>query len=356
MFRFEELINPDGGPSRTIEFACSSIQPLGYTDLARARLNTKLTIPMVWENSEVISTDIEGFDHSRSYTMRASLQSNFTSRAISLVKGGWLPSVFATIDNHTIVLVDRNIVSELTRRFDRGKPKSVEPDFLDLFADQSVRINPLLFAMEGNKRRIPTPEQTHEQVKEASKKLNAALPSAEIMVNAGHIRGALGLIEDSRAGIARRQAFLLEVSPKLSAPISAVNMGKRWNEVLAAADQHDIPRNSLVVLAVLSAVVIPNGRSPAKRLLKFRPKYSEQDAYNALCDLRSLEILMCGFALFPEQPTQLCTRDRNLALFWTGLNASNFGRSGNSVTFDLSPTKELIPEVFLEPWRNNGAF
>jgi hypothetical protein len=252
--------------------------------------------------------------------------------------------------------VDRNIVSEITKRFDHGRPKSAELDFLDLFADQSVRINPLLFAMEGNERRIPAPERLREQVSEAARKLKAALPAAEVMVNADHIRGALGLVEDSRGGISRQQAFLLQVSPKLSAPVSGVNMRTRWKEVLAAADQHGVPRSSLVVLAALSSVVIPNGRSPAKKLLKFRPRYSEQDAYNALCDLRSLEILISGFALFPEQPTQLCTSDRNLALFWTGLNASNFGRSGNSVTFDLSPAKELIPEAFLEEWRKNVAF
>jgi hypothetical protein len=98
-----------------------------------------------------------------------------------------------------------------------------------------------------------------------------------------------------------------------------------------------------VVLAALSAVFVVNGASPAKKLLNFKPCYREDDAYNGLVDLRSLEMLIHLFGLFPNEPAMLCTADRDLALFWTGIRASNFGRNGGAATFKLAPIEELLP-------------
>ncbi|RWC92298.1 MAG: hypothetical protein EOS72_01905 [Mesorhizobium sp.] len=340
---YREMAQDDGTPGRTIAFSGANVQPLGYTDLAEARLHEKLTIPLTWENATVIGTDIEGLDNSKKHTVKATLQSVFTSRAIGLVKGGWLPSGLAATRLGTTVLVDRNVVSEIIGRFDGGKNVGAEPDFLDLFADRPVRINPLLFAMEGNARRIPSPELLRSQLDEAVTKLQAALPAAKLVVGPGSLQGALGLIEESRSGFERKQRFLLRVAPGLTSPVSRRNMQARWNEVIAGADACGVSRSSLVVLAALSSVAIPNSGSPAKKLLKFKEGYCEEDAYNALADLRSLEMLIYVFGFFPGELVQLCTADRNLALFWTGIRASNFARFGTGIAFDLSPVEELVP-------------
>jgi len=135
-------------------------------------------------------------------------------------------------------------------------------------------------------------------------------------------------------------------------PVGHKDMGARWSEVIVAADDCGVSRGSLVVLAALSSVVIPNGRSPAKKLLKLKHGYSEADAYNALADLRAIELLIHLFALFPHVPTLLCTADRALALFWTGIGASNFARSGTGVSFELAPVEQLLPAADLEEWRS----
>ena len=106
-----------------------------------------------------------------------------------------------------------------------------------------------------------------------------------------------------------------------------------------------------MVLAVLSAIFVANGASPAKRLLKFKPGYREEDAYNGLADLGSLEMLIHLFGLFPNEPTMLCTADRDLALFWTGIRASGFGRNGAAARCNLSPIDELLPGPANE-WRD----
>jgi len=107
-------------------------------ELAEAKLHKKLTIPLELRGSKIVDTSVDDLDTTKSYTARTTLESTFTSRAIGLVKGGWLPSALAASLPDTIMLVDRNVVSEIIRRFDSGKKVGVEPDFLDLFADTPV--------------------------------------------------------------------------------------------------------------------------------------------------------------------------------------------------------------------------
>ncbi len=160
-------------------------------------------------------------------------------------------------------------------------------------------------------------------------------------------------VEDSRSGIEKKLRFLMRLAPYLRTSVSDKDMRKRRDQALTIGDECGVPRRSLVMLAALSSIVVSGGRSPAKKLLKFGPEYSEQDAYNALCDLRSLDLFIELLARFPDQPAQLCTRDRPLALFWTGIGASNFENSGDSTSYDLSPVSEIFPEPFWEEYRSN---
>jgi hypothetical protein len=250
-----------------------------------------------------------------------------------------------------VILVDRNVVTEIVSRFEGGRKKGREPDFLDLFEDLPVCINPILYAIEGNTRAMPGPELVAEQLSEVTEKLQKALPKANLQIGSESLKGILGTIEDTRAGMGRRQEFLLRLAPTLKSPVSRKHFDRRWNEVLDAADACDVRRNSLVVLAVLSTVSVPNGASPTKALLKFKDGYSAADAYNALADLRSLEILITLFALFSEEIIQLCTADRNLALFWAGMRAHNFRYNGSSSSYGLSPVDGLLPAEARERWR-----
>jgi hypothetical protein len=85
-------------------------------------------------------------------------------------------------------------------------------------------------------------------------------------------------------------------------------------------------------------------------MLKFRPEYTLKDADNALADLRSIKLLISLFALFPEQRAMLCTSDRDLALFWLGIRASDFGNQDGRASFSLSPTSDLLPGTALAQW------
>ncbi|MGC9370855.1 MAG: hypothetical protein ACP5DX_15055 [Paracoccaceae bacterium] len=351
IFLVKELEGNDGEPPRTIAFSDVDIKPLDFEQLVQARLHENITIPLEMFNGKVIDTNIEGVDKSKYAHVRTVLESPFTSTVIGLVRGGWLPSALGAYRGRTVSLIDRNVVTEIVSRFEGGEKKGREPDFLDMFSDQKVRINPLLYAMEGNAREIPGPELAKAQLNEVIAKLKAALPKADLQIGPESLKGIVGLIEDTRTSMGQRQAFLLRLAPSLKAPIARKHLEQRWDEVLDAADACGVPPNSLVVLAALSCVAVPGGASPAKALLKFKDGYDAGDAYNALADLRSLEVLVHIFTIFPDEDVQLCTADKNLALFWTGIRASNFTRSGPRVSFDLDPVEQILPSHMQDKWR-----
>lgn len=342
----KELDAGDGKPGRTLGLTEVTFQPLNYATLADARLHEGTIIPIAINSALVVDTDIEGVQIGGRVNLKTTLDSPFTSRAIGLVRGGWLPSGLVKNDNRMTLLVDRNIVSEILGRFGADKERSSQSrDFLDMFANERVRINPMLHIMEGNGRRPPTQREAIEELSVIIPKLRLALPKAEIIASADSIKGMMGVIADARAGMARRAQMLMQLAPLLQAPTSRRNVSKRWHEALAIADAVGVERRSITVIAVLSAIAVPNGRSPARRLLKFRPGYGEADAYNALSDLRSLELFVNLLARFPDYPTQLCTADRDLALLWVGLNAHGFEVAKDGVTFRLSPVEALVPGV-----------
>jgi len=349
IFVYEEQERPGGGPLRTIAFTDVDIRPRTYEELATAKLHAGITIPLEMYNGRIVDTDVEGVDTSKYAHITATLISPFTSKAIALVRGGWLPSVLAATRETAVVLPDRNIITEIAGRFDGGKKVGREPDFLDLFEDDPVRINPMLFAMEGNSRALPEPDAARAQFEEAVEKLRKALPAATLMVGPGSIDGLLGLIEDVRPGMARKQAFLRHVAPTLAAPVARRDIDRRWQEILAAAKDFGVMQASLVVLAVLSTLVNP-ARSAAKSLLKFHAAYSDADAYNALSDLQALDLLLYCLAFSPDMHTQLCTADRNLALFWVGAGASDLARSGGGIRFTMTPHDAVLPEGYAERW------
>lgn len=349
MFVYKEQERPDDGPLRTIAFTDVDIKPRTYEELAAAKLQAGITIPLEMYNGRIVETDVDGINTSKYAHITATLVSPFTAKAIALVRGGWLPSALAATRETAVILPDRNIITEISGRFDGGKKVGRDPDFLDLFEDHPVRINPMLFAMEGNGRTLPTPEAARMQLEEAVAKLSRALPAATLMVGPRSIDGLLGVIEDVRSSMARKQAFLRHVAPVLSAPVARRDIDRRWQEVFQAANDFGVLQASLVVLAVLSTIVNPR-RCAAKSLLKFHGAYSDADAYNALSDLQALDLLLYCLACFPEMHTQLCTADRNLALFWVGANASDIHRQGDGLRFTMTPHEAVLPESYAARW------
>ncbi len=350
MLRVREEARPDGSLAREIEFSDVVFDPLGYAELHEAILHGPLHIPL-HGRGKVVSSNIKGVEVGQDGRFTTKLESRFTSKSIGLVRGGWLPSAMALKDN-SIVFPDRCVVAELNNRLRGGLSKpDADPDFIDLFADSAIRINPLLFVLEGDRGQNPEPETIEGHLHEAVSKLRSALPKAILVASdAQGLKGVLGLIQDTQPGMARKHDFLTRLNSKLKSPIGRRDVQARWDDVLAAADASGVTRTSLAVVAALSTVVVPGGKSPARRLLKFDNRYSQADTYNALSDLRALELLMHIFALFPNEHVMLCTADKSMALFWAGLQASNFTSVHGRLSFDVAP-QDLLPGVSERQWK-----
>ena len=146
---------------------------------------------------------------------------------------------------------------------------------------------------------------------------------------------------------AREERFLLQVVPSLHQRASAVSAHHLEGTILQAARDSALSSHSFVVLAALSCLYEPqDGSEPmiGRGVIKPTPTYSAADAHNALSDLRSLELLALAVGL--DGPSiGYCTRDKDLAAFWTHLRVSEPRWSGNSFTAGLSPAPKLFPRL-----------
>ncbi|MGY8666181.1 hypothetical protein Q3C01_28050 [Bradyrhizobium sp. UFLA05-109] len=336
---------------RRAVFTNVKLVPLSYADLVNAANGDRLIIPLNWQHAEVVRSEIPGIEPGQIASVSTSLETDFKSKGIGLVAGGWLPSGLAVTAGMT-VLLDRCIVVDLVGRFRNGEKKRIQDkDFLDLFNQTGLRINPVLYTFEGKAQDNPTLAVMRDQLEWAARALQVALPKAFIAAaDEFGLKGAIGLLQDGQAKMTREKAFLLDIAPHLAGPIAGKKRDAIWELIVGTAQTHGVEKNSLVVLAALSAVSVANGKSPARGLLKFKPAYSSKEANNALADLRSIKLLMAMFGLIPKHPTMLCTSDKDLALFWLGIGASGFTNDEGRASCLLSPTTDLLPGDSLAKW------
>lgn len=343
-YREEDEIT--GKPTgRFISFSNINFIPLQYSDLVALKPG-KSKIPLRFENTTIQKSNYPNIPENKLVDGQLPLETEYSSKTLGLIKGGWLPSGLA-LKSNTIIIPDRCTVSEIFHHFRNGEKVSQKNDFLDFFADKRIKINPILFALEGNQKRNPSPEVVSQQFNEACVKIKTALPFAEVaLAHKNGLDGINRIIEETQPSMNQKQDFLIQIAKTIKHPISSRSHPMVWNEILAAADSYKIPKKSLLVISVLSAISVKNGKSPARRLLKLtHDNYTKELAYNALSDLRSLEILMRLFALFPTMNFMLCTGDKDLALFWAGIRASNFSWENGIFQATFSPIEALLPEI-----------
>ena len=329
--------------NRTIDIVGGTVDPLGYDDLVAIRPNRPVTLPVSVRNAKIF--DEHGTPLRNGYaSVSTTLDSHFSSNVVALINGGWLPLIWAA--HSKVILADRNVISEIQARFQRGKKRTGNDDFFDFATKWPIRINPLLYAIEGNQKRQPTEIEIRAQILEAVRIIRQALPNVVIEPDGlAGLQGAIGLIRDSASGMERKSRFLGSVAPSLMATTPKVRRSDAWRWILAEADRVSISRQSFPVLAALSCIASPQGDNPAKRILKPSAPYDEEKAYNALCDFRALELFVYALSLFPHLPTTLCTKDRNLALFWIGTGIHNIRVDhNNNPMFELRCNK-LFPDL-----------
>ncbi len=321
------------------------VTPFGFQDLMTILNPSKGATEPVTHHVELFAThatinenEITGTGRVR---MTARMGFNEKASVYALVMGGWLPP---GICPNNRFLVDRNVVSLLKQMAQRPDdlPPAQRDYWLRFFEDPEIMLNPLPFAFEGRDRRRPSKAEFIAEFEEGQRAIRAAMPLAQVTTYAApHFDGSYALLESLKKHEARETTFLLEVVPIIQDRPGVAKTLRAENRVIEAARRHNVSLGSLVVVAALSCIYEGDlGISPARRVLKPSPAYGKEEAYNALADLRHLELKLAGAKAIGDGEFALCTADEGLALFWCGLPCAlkEDGRTFRSqLTLDLFP-------------------
>lgn len=265
-----------------------------------------------------------------------------------MVPGGWLPLPLTTPARF---LVDRNVVISL-RRIREGRVVESEPSlkwWTSFFSNGAGIFNPLPYAFEAGYRRKPTISEFKSAFNEGVSELREALPNCQIITFGDeHHRAAYAQLEAFDERNERETRFLQETCPLVAQRVSRNSESHVTEDILGAAKRLDLDRGSLVVIAVLSCLYEDiHGRPPkiGRRILKPKPLYCEEDAFNALSDLRHIELAIAGQAYFGKNTFSLCTCDRPMALLWSALSVRARPSPEGAITFNIDISSDLFPRL-----------
>jgi hypothetical protein len=256
----------------------------------------------------------------------------------ALVACGWLPMPFATPQ---YFLVDRNVLATLRAIRNRG-PRPGDTNFCwwtQLFDGATTLFNPLLYAYEGQHRRTPTMAEFVAAYNEGLAELETAFPRAALVqYEQVHFEAAYGQLRSLGERAGRDFQFLLKTIPLVANRVPRSREKLVQAQVLQQARDLGVIRDAPVVLAVLSVLYEDtHGKRPAygRRLLKPKINYSTEDAYNAISDLRHIELAALSQAVLSDRAFALCTNDRGVALFWSALEFRGTATPGAALNLGI---------------------
>ncbi|MBI1379838.1 MAG: hypothetical protein GC161_01975 [Planctomycetaceae bacterium] len=265
----------------------------------------------------------------------------------ALVAGGVLAPQFL-LGRHTVCL-DRNMGASFARGRDAKHPEAADADSTFNFLNHTgLRLNPTLGAFEGGSRRTPTFEEFRSDVREMENRIRKRLPAVEVVPFSDD--GLVGLHAmrcsfESRDAI--EQEFLLAVVPLLTSRISAQKLESVERAILKKARELGLKLGFVLLAALALLYESPHDSeiSPARAVLKPLASYDRTSAYNALSDLRQMEIFAASHGLdVGAGEMALLTSDKGLARLWCGVNVVNVQVSSTTV-FQLQPDPALFPRL-----------
>lgn len=283
------------------------IEPLSHNDMLEMNKTNKLKVRLF----DIKSSTIDKED-----VLDAEITNLTKDEAYLIVSGGWIPCAF--IKNNTILYADRNIISEIIRRYENGNKKLKEDfdSFDSIFlANKNIMLDISLFVIEGNQQQLPTNEMIDEQINTVLNDLKVALPNLEIAKYPTGNKHYYDLKNAAELKIRKRMEFLQKVTPTINKQFTIKTREQEIKTVLDTAKQMQLGIDLVVILALLR-VLMKDKKSAAQLLLKDSQNYTEQKAYNAVMDLFALELLFNAYNKHKESfNIAFITRDKGLSLF-----------------------------------------
>ncbi|WP_367154590.1 hypothetical protein [Methylomonas sp. HYX-M1] len=191
---------------------------------------------------------------------------------------------------------------------------------------------------------------------EAAEVIKAKFPNAKVTEFSNiQYQAAYEHVLRCSSRLEKESKFLISIGKTICNRPSDKNLEACKRVVLQTSDALGLDRRSLVVLAALSCVYESRdgtGFLASRKVLKPKSNYQESDAFNALSDLRALELFI-AFSSIDAPKFHFCTSDRALAGIWCGLNPRNVRWENEVLTFDLSIDEALFPSLPIEDRTEN---
>lgn len=329
----------------SFEIVPTSTRPLGPADIRKLEMDEASTLELEFGAGGAV---IDGKPQAGKTKVKAKISFNSPIAIYALVQGGWLPLPFVIPRRF---LVDRNVVITL-RKIREGKDTANGQAlqwWTQFFNGSDSIFNPLLHAFEAGYRRKPTMAEFVTAYDDAASELRKALPGCHIVKfeDAGY-QAAYEQLEafDKRNECEVR--FLQAACPLVVQRVARREEAHVEAAIIQTAKEHNVNPASFASLAVLSCLYEDIHGTPTaigRQILKPKPIYLKADAFNALSDLRHIEIAAAGQAYFKQEGFSLCTCDRGLALMWSALAVHGEFKSDKHLEFTFELTNDLFSRL-----------
>lgn len=266
-------------------------------------------------------------------------------RHYALVPDGVLPPQYL-LRGGTRLLMDRNVVSDL-----RSMPAvyPAPPHSLRWLDTDDFRVNPILGVMEGWRQRPLCRNEFRIELQQAQHEVRRRLPRANLVEFSGTaLESMYKLHRLFVPRLQREQEFLLAIAGRLADTVAKRNLLATEQFILQAAANAGLRPLTFVVLTALAKLYEGPDQRPAGKLLKLSDllaagKGWRRCAYNALADIRQMELLSGGRTM-PDYVAAL-TGDVALALVWSGLRPTGVKGDDGKIHFGYRLDPVLFPRL-----------
>lgn len=320
-------------------------QPLSFADLRDHLANGKDKFKIRARVRVHPATNVPDLPVGSEKTLDLDMSFPAGMKHYALVPGGVLPPDFL-LRGGTRVLLDRNVLSDLRAMPARDRGPAHPLRWLD---SDGFHVNPILGAMEGTRRRPLTWREFRAELTQIQRHLRRRLRRANLVEFADSSMNAMYKQHRLFAPRLRQeQDFLLAISARLVDSVAKRDLLKAEQFVLDAAAGASLRPLTFVVLTALAKVYEGTEQRPAGKLLKLNElrasgKDWRRSAYNALADIRQMEMLSTA----QEMPDYVAamTGDVALAQVWCGLRPTGAKFDDGTIGFYFRLDPALFPRL-----------
>ena len=315
-----------------------NIVPSSFSDMVIMNRTDSIRVKLFDIVSYILAPDV---------TFNLLVTNYHKDNAYLLVFGGWVPCTF--IKSNTILLADRNVVSEIVSRYQNGKKKKHNPvdAFDSVFLSNEVSLDITAFVLEGNQKQIPDNAMIDEQIASVTKSLKSALPSLNITEYSNGNNYYYKFRDMLSEGIKKKMAFFQKVAPKLNKQFTEKSREKAIKLVFCSAEECELEKDDIAVLLAILRITMVGKKTAAQLVLKDSQIYSEVDSYNTVCDLTAIELLvnMHSYHVKRKSPYNVAfvTKDKGLSLLSSLLSNTVVTENCNG---KLKVTASITTEIF----------